>query len=104
MVTALLLRVDEIIADSEGRPARSDRTAPQFDRRPPRPVGVDSDAATGTVALRSAKARPARVNFRFSWSSLFGSIPGCRSRRGSYRLVAGLSQEAFLGSLRPPPM
>ncbi len=33
VVTALLLGVEEVAADREGRPARSDRPAPQLDRR-----------------------------------------------------------------------
>ena len=33
VVTALLLGVEEVAVDREGRPARSDRPAPQLDRR-----------------------------------------------------------------------
>ena len=49
VVTALLLRVDEVAADREGRPARSDRPTPQLDGRRCRPVGVDPHAANDAV-------------------------------------------------------
>ena len=50
VVTALLLRVEEVAADREGRPARSDRPAPQLDRRRLRPIGLDPHAANDAVA------------------------------------------------------
>ena len=55
---ALLLRVEEVAVDRERRPARSDRPAPQLDRRRLRPVGLDPHAANDAVAIRSAKAGP----------------------------------------------
>src|SRR3989442_4291035 len=56
VVTALLLRVEEVAADREGRPAWSDRSAPQLDRRRPGPVGLDPHAANDAVPIGSAKA------------------------------------------------
>ncbi len=61
VVAALLLGVEKIAADREGRPARSDRPAPQLDRRRRGPVGLDPHAANDAVALRSAKAGPVGV-------------------------------------------
>ena len=51
--------------DREGRPARSDRPAPQLDRRRRGPVGLDPHAANDAVALRSAKAGPVGCPSRF---------------------------------------
>src|SRR6266498_5244584 len=58
VVTALLLGVEEIVAHREGRPARTDRAAPQLNRRRRRPVCLDLHAADDAVPLGSAKAGP----------------------------------------------
>src|SRR5439155_3003537 len=58
LVTALFLGVDEIATDRERRPARSDRPAPQLDRRRLGPIRLDLDAANDAVATGSAKSRP----------------------------------------------
>ena len=55
---ALLLRVEQIAADRERRPARSDRPAPELDRRRCGPVSLDPHAANDAVAFGSAKAWP----------------------------------------------
>ena len=89
VVAALLLRVEEVAVDREGRPARSDRPAPELDRRRCRPVGLDPHAADDAVAIGSAKAGPVGSRLRC-----------CRSRRSGRRLVAGWGRGAFLGSLR----
>src|SRR5439155_13455924 len=52
----------------------------------------DPHAVNDAVAAASAKAGPIGACFR------------CSSRRNRRRLTAGLSQELFFGSLRPPPM
>src|SRR5262245_6122183 len=54
VVTALLLRVDEIAADRKRRPAGTDRLAPDFHRRRFRPIGFDLHAANDAVALWTA--------------------------------------------------
>ena len=138
VVAALLLGVEEVAADREGRPARSDRPAPQLDRRRRGPVGLDPHAANDAVAIGSAKAGPVgsrlaaarggecrgrRRSWRGgslgpcaaggvggagrlvgAWPAPLGGLGCCRSRRERRRLVAGLGQEPFLGSLRPPPV
>ena len=127
VVTALLLGVEEVAADREGRPARSDRPAPQLDRRRRRPVGLDPHAANDAVALGSAKAGPVGSRVRRSLGAAVrlaaaatgcsgvlrcrslrrptGSLARCWSRAGAVELPAGgLGQEPFLGSLRPPPL
>ena len=58
VVATLLLGVEEIAAHREGRPARSDRPAPDLDRRRLRPVGLDPHAANDAVAPGPAKAWP----------------------------------------------
>src|SRR5689334_9577782 len=63
---ALLLRVHEAAADREGRPPRSDRPAPQRDRRRCGPVGLDTHTGDDVVAMRSAKAGPFGGGFRRS--------------------------------------
>src|SRR5947209_2009379 len=50
IVAALFLGVEEIAADREGRPAWSDRLAPQRDRRRLGPVRLDPHAANDAVA------------------------------------------------------
>ncbi len=92
VVTALLLGVEEVATDREGRPARSDRPAPQLDRRRCRPVGLDPHSGDGSVAAGSPIAGP--VGCR---------LHSCRGRRVAMRrhwLVAGLGREPFHGSLR----
>ena len=73
VVAALLLGVEEVAADREGRPARSDRPAPHLDRRRCRPVGLDPHAGDDAVAMGSAKAGPV------------GSCVGCRGSRFVHR-------------------
>jgi hypothetical protein len=92
VATALFLGVEEVAADREGRPARSDRPPPQLDRRRQRPVGLDPHAGDDTVAMGSAKAGPVGCCLRC-----------CRSRRDRRPLVACVGQEPLLGSLRPTP-
>src|SRR5262249_4589933 len=58
VLAALLLGVEEVAADREGRPAWSDGAAPQRDRRRLRPVGLDPHAANDAVADGSAESRP----------------------------------------------
>src|SRR5204862_2599249 len=91
--TALLLRVEKVPADREGRPTRSDRPAPQLDRWRRSPVGPDSHAANDPAALGSTKTGPIRIFVRC-----------CRSRRKCRWLVAGLGQEPFFGSLSAAPV
>src|SRR5262249_43507748 len=85
VTTALLLRVEEVSMDREGRPTWSDPPAPQLDRRRCRPVGLDPHAANDAVAPRSAKAGPVACRLR-----------SCRRRW----LLAGGGHNPFLGSLR----
>ena len=101
VVAALLLGVEEIAADREGRPARPDRPAPHLDRRRLRPVGLDPHAANDAVALRPAKARPLGcASSRYRWSAAFSAVGSrpARSRRG----VAGWRRvrRCGAGSLR----
>lgn len=93
VLTALLLRVEAVAANREGRPARPDGAAPQLDRRRRRPVGGDPHAADDAVAPGPSKAGPVGSGLRRR-----------RSRRERRRLVAGLSQKPLLGSLRPTPV
>ncbi len=79
VVTALLLGVEEVAADRERRPARSDRPAPQLDRRRLRPVGLDPHAANDAVAIGSAKAGPV------------GSCLRCRNRQPAFQVSPRLS-------------
>ena len=58
LFTALFLRVEDVAVDGEGGPARSDRPAPQLDRRRLGPVGLDPHAANDGVAIGSAKPGP----------------------------------------------
>src|SRR5439155_12569875 len=92
VVPALLLGVEKLAADREGRPSRTDRPAPHLHRRRHGPISPDPHAVNDAVAAASAKAGPIGACFR------------CSSRRNRRRLTAGLSQELFFGSLRPPPM
>ena len=64
VLAALLLRVDELALDREGRPAGADRAAPQLDRRRCRPVGLDPHAADDAVAIGSAEAGPVGLRGR----------------------------------------
>ena len=89
VVAALLLGVEQVAADREGRPARSDRPAPQLDRRRRRPVGLDPRAADDAVAPGSAKAGPVGSRRRC-----------CRRGRGCDGLAAGSGLEPCLGSRR----
>ena len=97
VVAALLLGVEEVAADREGRPARSDRPAPQLDRRRRGPVGLDPHAANDAVALGSAKAGPVGFCLRGGRSR---DVLAAGRRRGCGRLVAGSCRERLLGSLR----
>src|ERR1035437_10505048 len=56
--TSLLLRVNEAAVDREGRPTRSDRPAPELDRRRHGPVGLNPHAGGDAVTMRAAKAGP----------------------------------------------
>src|SRR5262249_532534 len=56
--TSLLLRIDDVAPNREGRPARPDWPAPQLDRRRLGPVGLDPYVVNDGVAIWSAKARP----------------------------------------------
>src|SRR5207245_11668043 len=75
IVTALLLGVEEVAADREGRPARSDRLAPELDRRRPGPVRLDPHAANDAVAIGTAKAGPVGCHLRCCWSRREGHWP-----------------------------
>ena len=93
VVTALLLREEAIAANREGRPARSDRPAPQLDR-----------AATGTSRSRSAhRERRCRARVLESRASRRRcSIPSDRqerrrSRQSSGTAVSGASATAAAG-------
>src|SRR3989442_12086644 len=90
VVTALLLGVDEIATDRERRPARSDRPAPQLDRRRLGPIGLDLDAANDAVAIGSAKPGPDRWClrcFRNRWR--LRMPPGSRDLSGRRRRATG---------------
>src|SRR5258708_14772702 len=89
VMTRLLLGVEEVAGDREGRPARSDRPAPQLDRRRAGPVGRDPRAAASdAVAAGAAKAGPVRACHRCR-----------RGRDGGRRLAPGPAQEP---TPRPP--
>src|SRR6185295_9897903 len=75
VVTTLLLRVEKITTDGEGRPARSDRPAPECDRRRLRPVRFDAHPADDAVAPGPAKARPRGC--RLDRGRRRGFVPGC---------------------------
>jgi hypothetical protein len=57
-IAALLLGVEEIAVDREGRPARPDRPTPQLDWRRRRPIRLNPYAANDPIPIRSAKAGP----------------------------------------------
>ena len=106
IVAALLLGIEQVLADREGRPGRSDRPAPQLAGRRGGPVRVDANATDDAVALGAAKAGP------------FGSCcDGCQSGRFGLRrwclrechrlapsgvdgLVVDLCRGCHLGNLR----
>ena len=58
LVAALLLRVEQIAANRERRPAGADRPPPHLHRRRRGPIGVDANAVNDAVAIRSAESRP----------------------------------------------
>ena len=84
---ALLLRVEIIATNGEGRPARSDRPAPQFGRRRRGPIGVDSHIANDAVSIASAKTGPLRRHFR--------------RPRGRFRLCCSRSDRRCLPRAQP---
>ena len=133
VVAALLLGIDQVAVDREGRPARPDRPAPQFDGLRPGPISFDPHAANDAVALRSTKAGPVSSGLRSCGicPALLGRLGGgsrrlvtdigrirtrrfnrrgCRSGRDRRRLCLflsaglGLGEETLLGSRRPPPV
>ena len=113
-LAALLLRVDELALDREGRPGGADRAAPQRDRRGSRPVGRDPHAADDAVAGGSAEARPVGVRrsrhrgrrcrgrCRGSVGRAVGTLLGrlCSWRRRSRGRLARRSRLRFDGRLR----
>ena len=58
IVTALLLRVENVAADRERGPSRPDRTAPEFLRRGRHPVGFDLQAANHAISAGPRKPGP----------------------------------------------
>src|SRR5262249_56697744 len=102
IVAALLLGIDKAPVDREGRPARSDGTAPQLDRLRPGPVGVDPHAANHAVAPRSPKAGPADARVRCGGicATLLCSLRVCRRRRRDRRLITGLCRKPCVGGGR----
>ena len=85
VVAALLLGVEEIAADREGRPARPDRAAPQRDGRRRRPVGRDPRAANDAVAMGSRGSRASRRAPRRGPGLRYGSRRGLAA--GSRRVA-----------------
>src|SRR6185503_4793536 len=127
LVATLLLCVEEIAVDGEGRPPRPDRLAPQFDWRRLAPIGLDSYAVDDAVAVGTAETRPLGLRVDHGWSGRLGLIvrhrrsdgdrssrlihgPGRNRRRrrsvssGVDRFVDGLRQKSFFWSWRPTPM
>ena len=88
--------------DREGRPARSDRPAPQLDRRRRGPVGLDPHAANDAVAMRSAKAGPvgSRLGCCRSRAARSSAAVGAASRCSG--VSAAAEPAGLLGSLLEP--
>ena len=89
VVTALLLRVEEVAENREGRPTRSDGPAPQLDRRRLGPVDLDPYVADDAVAIGAAKPGQSAV-----------VSVAARDKGGA---VGSSPARVLLGSLRPPP-
>jgi hypothetical protein len=100
LLAELLLRVEAIAVDRERRPARSDRPAPELDRRRLRPVRFDSRAVHDAVAVRAAEAGPRSLvrcgDRRVEWRGR----GGVAARRGC-RVSGGGRQQPVLDRRRP---
>ena len=102
VLTALLLGVEEIAADREGRPAWSDRPTPQLDRRRGGPVGLDMRAGDDSVAIGSAKPGPIGSRLRFcqgrqllsNAGRMLRKAGGCIKKEGCMRRVDYIGTEA----------
>ena len=111
VVAALLLGIDTVAMNREGRPARPDRPAPQLDRRGLGPVRLDSPAVNDAVAPGSAKAGPFgsrpkadRGADAVLTDGTMGSGAGLLgSRRGCFRSRCAGAGEAVRHRLRSEP-
>ena len=97
LVAALLLRVEQIAANRERRPAGPNRSPPHLRRWSRRPVGVDANAANDAVAIRSAESRPLRR------SSLFHHH-GNGSRSDRLNLLGRPAPQVFTSARRLPAL
>ena len=122
---ALLLRVEQIAADRERRPAWPDGPPPQLHRWRLRPVGRELRTVNHPVARRPTETRPFRTPRRRCGGGCHPGGPapsrvegrvGCRRERFLRQLrcdrirsaglgfVGGQSEQPLLGRRRPPPV
>ena len=92
LLAPLLLGVQKVALDGEGRPARSDRPTPHLDRWRLPPVGLEPHPGYDAVSTGPAETGPLGLR-----------LQDRRGRRERRRLALRARQEGLLRSRRPAP-